>query len=60
MRLRRELSDPGDALRSWRDQKHDILRQAEVRRSLIVAEDESSDSEGEEKKVAGKLLQEAG
>ena len=47
MRLRRELSDPGDALRSWRDQKHDILRQAEVRRSLIVAEDESSDSEGE-------------
>ena len=49
--LRSELSDrsheSGDTMRSWRDQKHDILRQAEVRRSLIVAEAETSGSEEE-------------
>ena len=49
--LRSELSDrshdSGDTMRSWRDQKHDILRQAEVRRSLIVAEAETSESEEE-------------
>ena len=56
--LRSEMSDrsqeSGDTMmRSWRDQKQDILRQAEVRRSLIVAEAETSGSEEEAEEVRG-------
>ena len=40
-----------DTTRSWRDQKHEILRLAEQRRSISMLEDEDSDSEDERSSV---------